>query len=130
MREKLVEHNFTVKWVPGKGPHIADALSCAPLFSPEETDNMHVKSVRVCMTQTPGMESELNSILDTIDSDYVKLWHDVMKGTELSLYAKQTNLVASQLSSDDELVYNNAKRIVLLTKAVKDILRLAHIPHA
>lgn len=82
------------------------------------------------MTQTPGMESELNSILDTIDSDYVKLWHDVMKGTELSLYAKQTNLVASQLSSDDELVYNNAKRIVLLTKAVKDILRLAHIPHA
>ena len=79
LREKLVEYNFTLKWVPGKGYHIADALSRDPLFGPEETEDMHVNSARVCMTQTLGMETELNSILDVIDSDYVKFWHDVIK---------------------------------------------------
>ena len=48
LREKLVEY-FTVKWVPGKSHHIADALSCAPLFSPEETEDMYVDSARAYM---------------------------------------------------------------------------------
>ena len=37
LREKLVEYSFVVKWVPRKTHHIADALSRAPLFSPDET---------------------------------------------------------------------------------------------
>ena len=45
--EKLVEYSFTVKWVPGKSHHIADALSRAPLFSPEKTEDMHVNSARL-----------------------------------------------------------------------------------
>ena len=47
LREKLVEYNFTVKWVSGKSHHIADAMSRAPLFSPEETEDMHIDSARV-----------------------------------------------------------------------------------
>ena len=35
-----------------------------------------------------------------------------------------------QLSVDDELVYLDAKRIVLPLKAVKDVLKMAHLPHA
>ena len=80
--EKLVEYNFTLKWVPGKSHLIAVALSRASLFSPEETEDIHVDSARVCMTQTPGMERELNSILNAIDSDYIKFRHDVVNGTE------------------------------------------------
>ena len=57
--EKLVAYNFTVTWVPGKSIHIADALSWAPLFSPEETEDIHIDSSRVCMTQTPGMNGNL-----------------------------------------------------------------------
>ena len=72
------------------------------------------------MTQTPGMECELNSILDAIDSDYAKLRHDVLNGTELSPYSKQKKSVLSQLSVDNELVYIDAKRIVLPLKAVKE----------
>ena len=71
LSEKLVEYNFTVTWVPGKSHHIADALSRAPLFSPEETDDMYIDSARAYMTQVPAMEQELNSVLDSIDSDYV-----------------------------------------------------------
>lgn len=37
--------------------------------------------------------------------------------------------VATQLMVDDKLVYLHVKRIVLPIKAVKEILRLAHIPH-
>ena len=38
--------------------------------------------------------------------------------------------VFGQLSVDDELVYIDAKRMVLPQKAVKEVLRLAHLPHA
>ena len=128
--EKLVEYKFTVIWIPGKSHHIADALSRAALFGPEETEDMHIDSARVCITQTPGMERELNSILDAINSDYVKFKHDVLNGTELSPYSKQMKSVSCQLSVEDELVYIDTKRIVLPLKAVKEVLRLAHLSHA
>ena len=130
LREKLVNYNFTVTWVLGKSHHIADALSRGLMFSPEETEDMHIDSARVCMTQTPGTERELNSFLDAIDSDYIKFRHDLMNGMESSFYSKQMKSVFSQLSVDNELVYIDTKRIVQPLKAVKEILRLAHLPHA
>ena len=36
MREKIIEFTFEVKWVEGKTHYIADALSGAPVFAPEE----------------------------------------------------------------------------------------------
>ena len=90
---------------------------------------MHLDTGRVCMTPTPGMEGDLNLILDAINSDYVKFRHNVINRTEMSCYAKQMRSVSSQLSVDDKLVYIDAKQIALPIKAVKDILRLARIPH-
>ena len=72
----------------------------------------------------------MNSILDAIDSDYIKFRHDVVNGTESSLYSRQMKSVFGQLSVDDELVYIDTKRIVLPRKALKEVLRLAHLPHA
>ena len=128
--EKLVEYNFTVTWVPGNSHHIADALSRAPLFSPEETDDMYIDSARAYMTQVPALEQELNSVLDSIDSDYVKFRHDVLNGTMHSPCSQQMKSVFGQLSVDDELVYLDTKRIVLPLKVVKDVLKMAHLPHA
>lgn len=82
------------------------------------------------MTQIPGMDRDLTSILDAINSDYIKFGHDIINGTESSLYAREMKSVAGQLSVDDQLAYIDAKRIVLPVKSVKDILQLAHIPHA
>ena len=61
--DKLVEYNFTVTWVSGKSHHIADILSWAPLLSPEETEDMHIDSVRVCMTWVPGKSHHIADAL-------------------------------------------------------------------
>ena len=38
MREKIIEFTFEVRWVEGKTHYIADALSRAPVFAPEEEE--------------------------------------------------------------------------------------------
>ena len=40
LREKVAMHSFDVRWVPGKTHFIADALSRAPLFAPEELPDL------------------------------------------------------------------------------------------
>ena len=42
MREKLSGYCFDVKWIAGKNHQIADALSRAPLFEPEEELGMMI----------------------------------------------------------------------------------------
>ena len=49
MREKLLPYTFTVKRVAGKGHHIADALSRAPLFAPANLDDMYSDTARTCL---------------------------------------------------------------------------------
>ena len=89
-----------------------------------------LKLVSCGSSVTPGMERELTSILDAIDSDYIKFRHDVMNGTESCSFSSQMKSVFGQLSVDDELGYLDAKRIVWPLKAVKEVMRLAHLPHA
>ena len=125
-----MEFSFVVKWVPGKTHHIDDTLSRAPLFSPKETEDMRVDTARECLATTPGIASELDVILNAVDVDYIKLRHDIMNSTESSVYAKQLKSVFSHLSIDDDLVFIDAKRIVLPIAAVKNILVLAHSTHS
>ena len=80
-----------VNWVPGKTHRIADALSRAPLFSPEETDDMRVDTTRACLATTPGMAIELDILLNAVDADNIKLKHDILNLTETSVYAKPNN---------------------------------------
>ena len=44
MREKLTNFSFEVKWVKGKIHMIADALSHAPVFQPEEEEEEMLKT--------------------------------------------------------------------------------------
>ena len=52
MREKVTGYSFTVKWVAGKTHFIADALSRAPVFSPEEETDLQVDTALTCLTTT------------------------------------------------------------------------------
>ena len=42
MREKVAKLSFEVNWVPGKTHYIADALSRALLFSPQEQPDLEI----------------------------------------------------------------------------------------
>ena len=87
LREKVAMFSFQVCWVPGKTHLIADALSRAPLFAPEDL---------------PGLEI-----------DYRQLLEDVKNGTSVSLYSRALKGNFESLSIMDNLVLLDSRRIVL-----------------
>ena len=44
---KLIGYQFKILWTPGKTHHIADALSRAPVFQPEENQDILACSILV-----------------------------------------------------------------------------------
>ena len=112
IREKLVEFNMTVKWVPGKSHFIADALSRAPLFSPPTPDEEEftIDTARSYLTQMVEKNHELELILDSLDSDYALFRKDVVARSTSSVYS-------SQMKS----VYLDGNRIVLPNGAIKQV---------
>ena len=71
MREKLSGYSFIVKWVPGKNHSIADALSRAPLFAPEEQPDLVVDSALTCLSVT--QDPAYHILNEHIDPDYVQM---------------------------------------------------------
>ena len=122
-----MEYWFSVTWVPGKSHLIADALSRALLFAPEEVEDISIDTARVCLAKTSS--GQLDMIFNAIDTDYVKLRHDVKGGTFESVHARQLKLVMPQLSVDEDLVYIDGLRIVLPVEADMKILPLLHVSH-
>ena len=52
LREKIAMYTFQVCWVTGKTHLIADALSRAPLFVPEELPGLKINTAISCLFQT------------------------------------------------------------------------------
>ena len=52
LREKIAMYSFQVCWVPGKTDLIADALSQAPLFAPEDLPGLDIDKAISCPSQT------------------------------------------------------------------------------
>ena len=75
MREKLTGFNFEVKWVAGKSHSIADALSRAPIFQPQEeefTVDCSVSCLRITNEQMmswlhEGKGEEYEALLKAIE---------------------------------------------------------------
>ena len=132
IREKLVEYNMTVKWVPGKSHYIADALSQVPLFNSHshDEDEFTIDTARMCLTQLVEKNHELNLILDNSDADYTQFRKDVVHGTVTSVNSSHMKCVFDQLSADKDLVYLDGNRIVLPNGAIKKVLALLHTSQA
>ena len=128
LRERLAQYAFTVKWVPGKTHLIADALSRAPLFVPEDDNLMEVDSAMTCLTST--RDKSLSIIEQGVDEDYRKMILDVLNDTSTSSYVKQLKNLAGHLSVEHGIVLLDAKRIVVPVPAVKEILKRLHFSHS
>ena len=84
MREKLAAYNFIP--VPGKIHLIADALSCAPLFKPEEHPDLEVDTAVSCLTMTK--DPSISIITDNITDDYKLCVKDILRGSTDSDFIK------------------------------------------
>ena len=82
MCEKVSMYSFRVQWTPGKTHLIADALSRAPLFSPQDLPDLEIDTAITCLSATSS--SSLDIIYSAIDDDYRLLLSDCLLYTSPS----------------------------------------------
>ena len=71
--------------------------------------------------------SEFTATLDSIDADYIMLKNDVLNQTCDTRCANQPKAVFYNLMVDGELVYLDAKRIIMPVKVVNPVLKPLHL---
>ena len=107
----LVFSVFQVCWVPSKMHLIANALSQAPLFAPEELPGLDIDTAISRPSQTS--QPSIRLIYDSVDGDYHLLLEDVKKGSTISTYSQALKGSLDILSVSDDLVLLDSRRIVL-----------------
>ena len=94
--------SFNVCWVPGKTHLIADALSRAPLFAPEDLPGLEIDTAILCLSQTS--QPSICVIYDAVDDDYRQLVKDVQNNSNVSSYSQHLKGSFDSLSIMDDLV--------------------------
>ena len=94
--------SFNVFWVPGKTHLIADALSRAPLFAPEDLPGLEIDTAISCLSQMS--QPSIRVIYNAIDDDYRQLIKDVQNNSNVSPYSQSLKRNFDSLSIMDDLV--------------------------
>ena len=108
--------------------YIADALSRAPLFAPEELPDLEIDTAVSCLASTS--HPSLNIVYAAVDEDYTQLICDVQNNTCLSTYSSALKGQMDDLSVSNGLVLLDSRRIVLPLSAIKPVLKLLHSSHS
>ena len=138
-RERLTGYNFDLSWREGKTNHIADALSRAPVFPPDETEREGF--VDVCRAITT-LQKDPDPILAPMikaakaDTDYQMIIQALgnvknPKSLPLNHPGRQFSSFWSELSVDGHLglIILNSNRIVVPKSQRQDLLHLIHAAH-
>ena len=136
MREKLTNYSFKVKWVEGKTHMIADALSRAPVFQPEEEEDETTDTAIRCLQIRES--NELASIADAIDEKYNAIVQAGKSDTNFKLLpshhpVRQLLSISTQLSIDklgeQDVIMLDGSRILVPRDARKNIIKELHGAH-
>ena len=138
-RERLTGYNFELSWREGKTNQIADALSRAPVFPPDETDTENFVDVcRAITTLQKDPDPILAPLIKAakVDADYQMITQALQtiknpKSLPFNHPGRQFSSVWSQLSVDDNLrlIILNSNRIVVPKSQRKGLLKLIHAAH-
>lgn len=139
LREKVAGYTFQVEWTAGKDHLIADALSRAPVFPPEE-EMGEDESVNVCFLtkrEDPMLEPIIHAA--RCDKDYMSVVDAIATGKEVKNLpedhpARAFKSVWTELSiwGDEKrrlLVYDGS-RIVVPHVCRQELLKQLHLSHA
>ena len=133
MISKLLGFTFDVKWVPGKNHAIADALSRQPVFEPEETCDILVKSIQVNENKDPALEY-LTTFAKN-DSNYQSIVQ-VLKDKKKLRDLPKDHIALSFKSIWDSMSYDESyglllyhDRIIVPVQARSEVLEKLHLQH-
>ncbi len=150
LREKVAEYTFDVEWIAGKDNLVADALSRAPVFPPDDDEELGEAELNVCLATTAGEDADdkddaedpmLEFLLDAarLDHDYQKVLAALQNGQDVQRLppdhpARQYRQVWDNLSiwgrDNNKLLVYDAERIVIPAGCRREILQRLHLPHA
>ena len=119
MRENMTNFSFEVKWVEGKTHMIADALSRAPVFQPEEDGNEAIDKAIRCLQTTES--NELADIAEAIDDKYNSILQAVKSDANFKLLpshhpARQLLSISTQLAQHERGDQKGNRRMPILPR--------------
>ena len=82
---------------------MADALSRAPLFSPQEQPDLEIDTTITCLVA--NSHPSMDVISRAVDKNYRALVQDVLRGTSTSSYSRSLKSDMASLSVSDRLVF-------------------------
>ena len=133
LKEKTTEYQFSLEWREGKLNEIADALSRATVFPPNEgEDTAEICNHSLHAECDPILKSLVDAANNCIDyQKIVKAVKEVKNPKRLPTThpGRSLNSVWSDLSIQDGLIVVNGTRIFIPEKERKAILKKLHIAH-
>jgi hypothetical protein len=139
-REKLTPYQFNITWIPGKVNLIADALSRAPVFSPQEEDEEEAaaKVYHISVSKLDTSDIALRKIIEIAqeDQEYQAVINLILcdknpKKVDPVHPARLYSNVWEDISlSEEGLLIYKSNRIVIPRQHREEILALLHIAHA
>ena len=134
--DKISGYDFEIEWVPGKNHCLADALSRAPVDSPDEEASAPIDMIRAVTTRGQAFDTRLQelseqAVADPVYQDIVKIFVDRIRPKSLPNEhpAKALQGIWDDVSLERDLLwYKN--RIVVPRAARSKILQLLHVGHS
>lgn len=132
-REQLAGYTFHLEWAPGKDHQIADALSRAPHFGPDEPDDGDHAVTLSAVSADPALQALYDAA--EADDDYQAVLTALQADKEpkhlpTSHPARDYASIWTNLSVHDDMLLMYGDRIVVPFHERTAILELLHTPHA